>query len=147
KTGRYAMTDSYTPAAERTLRLIELLLARPEGWTPQELLLELDLSRSSLFVLLRTLKSHGYVEQAGKRGRYLPGPRLLAWRAPQSTTAQDMLTAFYQKIEQLALSSKETLALAVPAGSGCLIVAQAESTQQVRSAYTTGQVYTGLAAP
>jgi len=141
------MTDSYTPAAERTLRLIELLLARPEGWTPQELLLELDLSRSSLFVLLRTLKSHGYVEQAGKRGRYLPGPRLLAWRAPQSPTAQDMLTAFYQEIEQLALSSKETLALAVPAGSGCLIVAQAESTQQVRSAYTTGQVYTGLAAP
>lgn len=135
------------PTAEHTLRLIELLLRRPEGWTPQELLVELDLSRSSLFVLLRTLKALGYVEQQGKRGRYMPGPRLLAWRAPLAPSAQDLLTAFYQ--ETAAHPLRETLALAVRAGrqaSGYLILAQAESTAQVRSTFSTGQIYEQLPA-
>jgi DNA-binding IclR family transcriptional regulator len=115
---RLLPADPLAPAAERTLRLIELLLSRPEGWTPQELLVQLDLSRSSLFVLLRTLKTLGYVEQAGIRGRYVPGPRLQAWRAPQSPSAQELLTAFYQVMEtaRSAEISGETLALVLPAG-------------------------------
>lgn len=51
--------EQLASTAERTLRLIELLLAQPEGLTPQELQVQLDLSRSSLFLLLRTLKVLG----------------------------------------------------------------------------------------
>ncbi len=140
------------PTAERTLRLIELLLSRSEGWTPQELLLQLDLSRSSLFLILRTLKALGYVEQAGKRGRYSPGPRLQAWRAPHSPSSQDLLTAFYQEVNHqppAARPQQETLALALPAVSGSssiFIVAQVEGSAQVRSAFTTGKVYKHLQA-
>jgi DNA-binding IclR family transcriptional regulator len=153
---RLLPADPLAPAAERTLRLIELLLSRPEGWTPQELLVQLDLSRSSLFVLLRTLKTLGYVEQAGIRGRYVPGPRLQAWRAPQSPSAQELLTAFYQEVEtaQSSVLSTETLALVLPAGGrgarsqeeGFIIVAQVEGSQQVRSAFITGQRVVSLPA-
>lgn len=145
------MADFQVHNAERTLRLIELLLAHPEGWTPQDLLIQLDLPRSSLFELLRAFKALGYADQAGKRGRYVPGPRLLAWRAPQALTAQNLLTAFYQEVEPgagkpLDNLPSETVALALPltaaprANEGSFVVAaQVESAHQVRSAYTTGQ--------
>src|SRR5574338_449443 len=94
--------ENIAPAAERSLRLIELLLERPEGWTPQELLLELDLSRSSLFVLLRAFKTMGCIEQSGKRGRYVVGPRLNAMRAPKPFSNQGLLAAFYQEAEAAA---------------------------------------------
>lgn len=146
------MADFQVHQAERTLRLIELLLAHPEGWTPQDLLIQLDLPRSSLFELLRAFKALGYADQAGKRGRYVPGPRLLAWRAPQAPTAQNLLTAFYQEVEPGAGKPldglpSETVALALPltpaavrGSEGSFVVAaQVESTHQVRSAFTTGQ--------
>ena len=144
------------PAAERTLRLIELLIERPEGWTPQELLLELDLSRSSLYVLLRALKALGYVEQTGKRGRYTAGPRLRAWRAPQAPSLQDLLAAFYQECETAAFSgetarearetARETLALVLPVRGGYQVAAQVEGSAQVRSVFTTGQTTAELPA-
>lgn len=137
--------------AERTLRLLELFQSRPEGWTPQELLPELDLSRSALFVLLRAFKTLGYIEQTGKRGRYVPGPRLLAWRAPQTPSSQDLLTAFFQEAELAQLSNptirQETLALALPAGkSGWVVTGQVEGNQQVKSALMVGQGYASIPA-
>lgn len=136
------------PAAERALRLVELLLSRSEGWTAQELLAQLDLSRSSLYQLLRTLKALGYVDQAGKRGLYSAGPRMKAWRATGSSSPQDLLVAFYQEATAQPLS--ETLALALPAAAGrhdrILVAAQVEGSAQVRSAYTPGQAYPDLTA-
>lgn len=154
-------SDPLVPTAERTIRLIELFLSKDEGWTPHELLIQMDVSRSTLFLLLRTLKRLGYIEQAGKRGRYLPGPRLQALRASHSPSSQDLLTAFYQEaanwIDATNNSLTETLALALPAAGSkqrtnddyirpCLIVAQVESSAQVRSAFTTGQVYQEIQA-
>lgn len=136
------------PAAERTLRLIELLISRPQGWTPQELLAQIDMSRSSMYMLLRTLKILGYVEQAGKRGRYTPGPRLKAWHISASPSPQDLLVAFAN--EAAATPLAETLALALPAGGRSrgrvIIVAQVEGTSLVRSAFATGQTYSDLSA-
>jgi DNA-binding IclR family transcriptional regulator len=125
------------PAAERTLQLLELLLAMPEGLTAQECLAQLDTSRSSLFDLLRTLKTLGYVEQIRARGRYRPGPRLLAWRAGGSEDPQDLLTAFYQETAHPPLD--ETLALAIAQPPEVLILAQREGVQRVRSAFEPGE--------
>jgi len=124
------------PAAERTLQIIELLLSNPEGITPQELLSALDISRSTLFLLLNTLKQQGYVEQSEQRGRYRPGPRLLAWRSPNRASLQEVITAFYQEAAMAAC--QETLALAVSTSGGLLILAQVESPQRVRSVFETG---------
>ncbi len=131
-------------AVERTMRLVELLLSAPDGLTPQELLLQLDISRSTLFLLLRSMKALGYVEQAEKRGRYYPGPRLQAWQQSSSPLSRDLLTAFYQ--EGARLNSPETLALTVRAETGVLVVGQVEGSQQVRSVLQPGQVYPGLCA-
>ena len=136
--------EQLASTAERTLRLIELLLAQPEGLTPQELQVQLDLSRSSLFLLLRTLKVLGYVEQAEKRGRYRPGPRLMAWRSTPGSATQDMITAFYQ--ESTTHPWEETLALVTPSSEGLLVLAQTEGTRQVRSVFTAGQIYPDLMA-
>lgn len=137
-------SEILVPTAERTLRLIELLHEQPDGFTPQELLLHLDISRSSLFLLLRTLKKLGYVEQAEKRGRYRLGPRLGVWRSAPSPPLQDLLSAFYQ--EATRQTWPETLALAVKSAGSILILAQVEGSAQVRSVFTPGQIYPSLKA-
>src|SRR5512133_912696 len=86
--------------AQRTLALVELLLANPDGLTPQELVTQLEISRSTLFLLLNTLKQLGYVEQSEKRGRYRSGPRLQAWRSSTPGAAPDLIQAFYQEVER-----------------------------------------------
>ncbi|MHB0922375.1 MAG: pyridoxamine 5'-phosphate oxidase family protein [Bellilinea sp.] len=127
-----------TSSAERTLRLIEILMSEPDGLTPQEMLVVLDTSRSSLFNLLRRLKALGYVEQAERRGRYRAGPRLTAWRAAPTDSIQTLLATFYLEVGRKDWS--ETLLLCVPAAEGVLILGQVESTQPVHSVYTLGEV-------
>lgn len=136
--------ESLVPTAERTLRLIELLLEQGDGLSAQELLIQLDMSRSALFLLLRTLKTLGYVEQTEKRGRYRLGPRLNAWRSSPAPVLQDLLSAFYQ--EAARQTWDETLALAMRTGNEILILAQVEGSQQVRSVFTAGQKYSQLSA-
>lgn len=125
------------PAAARTVRLLELLLSQPQGVSSQECLQHLAISRSSLFALLSTLKTLGYVQQAQRRGLYHPGPRLLAWRNRGRSDPQDLLSAFYQEAAPDALD--ETLALAMLSPPDILILAQRQSAQRVRSSYEPGQ--------
>ena len=131
-------------AARRALRLVELLLANPNGLTPGELVGELESSRSTLFVLLNTLKQLGYVEQSEKRGRYRAGARLLSWRGSGPGQSADLSQAFYQEAERRALS--ETLALAAPGSGGPLVLAQVEGSQGVRSVLIAGQIDATLQA-
>ena len=134
--------DPQASAARRTLRLAELLLAAPDGLTAQELLAQLEISRSTLFLLLNTLKAAGYVAQAEKRGRYQAGPRLAAWRGSAPIPTGDLSQAFYQEAERRP--PRETLALVLPAPGGPLVLAQVESPQRIRSAFWVGQADPGL---
>ena len=145
--------DTLPSTAERTLKLVETLLTCPQGATPQELLARLGGSRSSLFLLLHTLKSLGYAAQPEKRGRYYPGPRLSTWQTDTlvqqrssagAIPAADLSLAFYQ--EALRRPCPETLALALPSPGGPLVLSQVEGSQQVRCAFTPGQVYPALEA-
>jgi len=130
--------DPLTSGAERTLRLVELLLAEPDGLSPQEMLTVMGTSRSSLFNLLRRLKTLGYIDQNERRGRYLPGPRLHAWRSVPSDTMETLLSVFF--LEANRHTWPESLLLCVPAPEGVLILGQVECTQPVRSVYITGEV-------
>jgi DNA-binding IclR family transcriptional regulator len=129
---------------ERALGLLELLLEQPQGAELTDLVKRLDISRSSLFVLLGTLKRLGYVEQSERRGRYRAGPRLLAWRG-QATPAADLQMAFYQEAGASGIS--ETLALALPLNNEVILVAQVESSEQVRSVYPAGYCFGPDSAP
>lgn len=131
--------DSLTPSVRRTIEVLEGLLAHPQGLTLKQLLASVDGSRSSIFLMLNTLKSLGYVEQSERRGRYRAGARLLAWRAAApSVLNADLLKAFYEEAETAQF--KETLALAMPLPAGDIqIVGQVEGEAGVRSVFVTGQ--------
>ena len=140
------------PAVERPILILELLLQHPEGLTPQDFQTRLGISRSTLYTMLRDLKDLGYVEQDSERSPYRCGPRLTAWQRSTPLRPLDLMRAFYteaaalQAAEQAAWQSNsayvvdETLALLLPAAEGLLVLAQVQSTQQVRSVFTNGQV-------
>jgi len=137
--------ENLVPTAENTLKIIELLLDQPDGLSPQEMLPYLEVSRSSLFLLLRTLKTLGYLDQSERRGRYRLGQRLASWRLAQtSPAAHDLLSAFYTEAGRSPCG--ETLALATISGGQIIILAQREGTQQVRSVLTPGKLYADLEA-
>lgn len=136
--------DPIASTAERTLRVLECVLAQPDGLSPQEILAQVEISRSTLFLLLSTLKKLGYLEQAERRGRYRSGPRLQAWRVSPGDMRQNLLSSFYQ--ECAIRTWEETLALAVPVPGGILILAQVEPDRQVRSIYAAGEILPDLPA-
>ncbi len=127
------------PAAERTLRLLETVAAAPQGLSAGELEAELNISRSSLFALLNTLKTRNYIEQTDNRGRYRAGPALLALAPTRQRGLAALLEAFYADTE-LGLFN-ETVALAQADGPDTVIVALHESKQTVRVVQEIGQRY------
>ncbi len=129
--------DLPVPAADRTLQILELLLRRGQPTSIQDFLSQLDISRSSLYALLQTLKAMGYVEKSGGRGLYQPGPRLLAYTHPSPIEPQDLLTAFYQEAIDPPLG--ETIALVICSQNDLVILAQIEGKHRVRSVFEPGQ--------
>ncbi len=126
-------------SARRVLRLIEAVLAHPEGLTPNALAQEVGLPRSSLFALLKGLKALGYLEQSERRGRYFAGPRLSLWRARPASSHSELIAAFYQ--EAAAKAWPETVALVVPVADGLLVLAQVEGSPETRRVFQIGQTY------
>lgn len=125
------------PAAERTLRLLETLAAAPEGLTAGELLEQLEVSRSSLFALLNTLKARRYVEQQDSRGRYRLGAALWALLPGRRQGLGALVEAFQSDVEIGMMP--ETVALAWLDGKETVIVAQVQSQQPVRVVFQPGE--------
>lgn len=129
--------DPLIPAVERTLQLIELIALSSHGYSPQELLNIVDIPRSTLFQLLKTLKNLGYLEQNEKRGRYRAGPRLDAWsKHSHPSLGKDLIACFYSEANRAAFN--ETILLITRSEGKSLISAQIESPLQVRSVYPLG---------
>lgn len=126
------------PAVERTLLILESLLQNPEGLAAQELQSQLDISRSTLYAILNTLKALDYVSQPANRGPYQVGSRLASWQRPAPLTPLDLMRAFQTEASALAL--EETLALLLPAPQGLLVLAQVEPAALVRCSFEIGQV-------
>lgn len=125
------------PAAERTIRLLELLASSPDGLTAGELEAALGIPRSALFALLNTLKSLDYVEQREDRGPYRPGTRMQALRQPRAAGDSAVVMAFYEEVATHPFD--ETVALLVLDGWQALVIAQVETDRPVRSVLPPGQ--------
>jgi IclR family transcriptional regulator, KDG regulon repressor len=63
------------PMVERAFRLLDLLSATEEGLTLSDLARSLNMSKSSIHGLLKTLESNGVIEQMEDR-RFVLGPRI-----------------------------------------------------------------------
>ncbi len=131
--------ESRVPAAERTMKILELLAATPEGMTAGELEAALEIPRSALFALLNTLKELGYVAQEASRRPYLPGPRLQALQTPRATGTNALLMAFYE--ESALHPPEETLGLATLSDGGVVVLAEAPCDAPVRGVLTPGRRY------
>ncbi|MEW5961349.1 MAG: pyridoxamine 5'-phosphate oxidase family protein [Chloroflexota bacterium] len=125
------------PAAERTLRLLEVLAAAPDGLSAGELLEQLPLSHSALFALLNTLKARRYVEQLDSRGRYRLGPALWTLLPGRQPGLGPITEAFYTQTEIATLP--ETVALAWLDRAETVIIAQIESRRPVRAVFQPGE--------
>lgn len=129
--------ETVNTTIERALFLLELFIKNPEGLTPQEILDSVEISRSTLFILLKELKDLGFIEQVETRGRYKSGPRLLSWSGATSPSYQILLSVFQQEIQNKSL--QETVILTVPNPHGILILDQVEGEQRIRAVYQVGE--------
>ena len=135
-TGLYMNQENYIPAVERTVQLIEIIAQNPQGISPQEIMNALEMPRSTLFQMLKTLKQLGYIEQAEKRGRYRSGPRLELWANAAISSGQDLIAAFYNEANRNPF--QETIILITMMNGSPYISAQVECNQVLRSAFTIG---------
>lgn len=127
------------PAADRTLNILEALSAEPEGLTAGDLMDRLDLSRSSLFALLNTLKARHYVEQVDSRGAYQLGPALWALVPGRPEGLGMLVKAFLSDRELQEVS--ETVTLFWLDRSEVVVLAQREGEHQVRAVFRPGERY------
>ena len=125
----------HVPAAERTMRLLEVLSTSSHGLTAAELMARLHISRSSLFALLNTLKARHYVEQ--EDSRYRVGPALWTLLPGRQHGLGPLIEAFQNDVELGMLA--ETVALAWLDGVETVILAQRESPQPVRAVLRPGE--------
>ena len=124
----------HVPAAERTIRLLEVLSTTSYGLTAAELMARLHISRSSLFALLNTLKARHYVEQEDRR--YRLGPAFWTLLPGRQQGLGPLIEAFQNDVELGMLA--ETVALAWLDGTATVIIAQRESQQSVRAVFRPG---------
>lgn len=116
------------PAAERTLRLLEILAETPEGCTASALAARLDVPRSALYPLLSTLRRLGYVDQPVARGPYRLGPRAM-WLAAPSGEKPTLVDAFEAESRS---TFEETVTLSVLEGDEVVVIAERPSAHAVR---------------
>lgn len=125
----------HVPAAERTLRLLEVLSTSSSGFTAADLAARLAISRSSLFALLNTLKTRHYVEQ--EDSHYRLGPAVWALLPGRQQGLRPITDAFQNDVELGMLA--ETVALAWLDGTETVILAQREGSQPVRAVFRPGE--------
>ncbi|HMN15470.1 MAG TPA: helix-turn-helix domain-containing protein, partial [Bellilinea sp.] len=120
----------------KSLQLIELILASPQGLSAQEIVDQADLSRSTVFTLLKSLIALGYLDQEGSRGKYFCGPKLQAWRNSPDTTDAELIARFNQEVK--GRDWLESVFLIKHVGKVPLVIARHESLQPVRFSLSEG---------
>lgn len=97
------------PMVERAFRLLDLLSLSEEGMTLSEMARALEMSKSTVHSLLKTLESSDVIEQAEER-RYVLGPRL--YDLAQASMQRTGLRRFaLPAMERLARNCGETVFL------------------------------------
>jgi DNA-binding IclR family transcriptional regulator len=112
------------PMVERAFRLLDLLSAAEEGMTLSELARALDMSKSSMHGLLKTLESNGVIEQSDER-LYVLGPRI--YDLAQSYVQRAGLRRFaLPAMRRLAAATAETVLLGRIEQNGVRIIERIE---------------------
>lgn len=114
----------------KTIDVLDELRRSPEGLSLAELTARIGMPKPTVYRILATLESRGYLERAG-RAQYRISRKL--FEAPRDKSAeQRLLAAAGPAMDTLGKVCKETLNLGVMDGGEVLVIATLESPQAVR---------------
>jgi DNA-binding IclR family transcriptional regulator/DNA-binding LacI/PurR family transcriptional regulator len=123
--------DALVKSADRSLDILELLAAHPEGVTFAEVVKELELPKSSAHALLHTLVARRYSELAPRGRRYRLGLKAAELSAAYSR-GHTLLARARSAVRELAARCDETAHLAVLDGTDVLYLLAEESEHSMR---------------
>jgi IclR family transcriptional regulator, KDG regulon repressor len=131
-------SDGAVKSAERVLQIIELLTLHPHGLTFAEIHTQLDVPKSSLHGLLRTMEQRGHLLADPATRQFRLGVRL--WEAGQAFVRGVDLVQLCQPYLQAASDAlDETVQLAVLDGLENVYLAKVESTQRLKLVSEVGR--------
>lgn len=122
---------------ERALRIMEALAEGPLGVTA--LANRLDLNKTTVFRLTRTLQEQGYVVQLEDTS-YRLGPRCMLLAAAASGDI-DYRRELRWALEEIAEKTRETALLSILAGRDAVCIDSIPSKQSVVSVATVGEIW------
>jgi IclR family KDG regulon transcriptional repressor len=124
-------------SSDRTLAILELLTAHPEGLTFTEIQMALALPKSSAYTLLVTMTARGFLEQEHSSRRFRVGIRL--WQAGKSYVAvADLEQVALSYMEGVRDALNETVHLATLDHVDNVYIAKVDPDQQLRLASRVG---------
>ena len=114
----------------RVTALLDLLLRRGEPLSIQTMVQELEISRTTIYEIIRSLVAGEYLEQRGKPGQFFLGRHLyelgMAYHEQVS-----LLKEGHKSVEELRVETNETAQLSVLDNNELLVLMKNESDQSV----------------
>lgn len=119
------------PAIERALTVLEMLASSRRGYSVSELSRRLDLPKSSVHLILRTLERRGYLQRDEESGRYRVGLGLVGL-AGVALKGFDVREEARPALASLAQATNLTTHLSVLERGDVVVIETIESTAPVR---------------
>jgi DNA-binding IclR family transcriptional regulator len=131
-------SHQHSQTAQRTLDVLRSLAESKEGLTLAAVARAVHAPKGSLYPILATMTSSGFVDRDHRTGHYFLSPKLL--ELSKNYLAQmDTVDAFNAVSDSFVDRIDETMQMAVRSGTDIIYVARRDSTQPVRLVSTVGQ--------
>ena len=127
----------FSRAVRKALESLELLQLRQESMTLDEIARQVELSKTSVFRLLRTLEAAGYVTTSGW-GRYMLAPGVQGLVSTQWLTR--LLRTATPRLQDLTRDLHETASLSALFDNRIEVIAVVESPRTVRMSNVVGHI-------
>ncbi len=126
------------PMLDRSLRVMELLAAEPVGLSIADLSRRLAAPKSSVFKILATLETRGYIRPTDRSGKFVLTTKL--YRLGSTAVAHlNLKQDLYPLLVELARQTNETANLGVLDGDEAIYLESIEGSARVRVAVTPGE--------
>jgi DNA-binding IclR family transcriptional regulator len=135
--GREREDKYFSKVIGKALDLIDILRASPQPLSLNELTLQLELTKSSVFRILHTLEVSGYI-QRDSLGRYTAAEDLQASAPGQLRVA--LVDAAMPRLKELSREFQETVSLAMRFENRVEVVGTIESPHLIRMGNTVGRI-------
>jgi DNA-binding IclR family transcriptional regulator len=130
---------SLVKSLDRAIDVVEALAHHPDGVSVTGLAASMNLPKSSVFRVLNTLRTRGYVQQNPASERYSLSFKFLSL-ARSVAQENDLRNIASPYLKELRNATGETVHLAVPIGHAMVYIDKVESESSVRLSSQIGQL-------